>query len=130
MAVTVMICLQCRRRRFHPWVGKIPSRKEWLPTVVFLPGEFHGKKGLVGYSPWGHKESVMTERFSVTANFHFHLSLPSLFHSEGNVEFHHFHKILLMTQTSPNNVGKDCTRQEMVPYEGSIFKAGYHTIPS
>ena len=43
------------------WVGKIPWRREWLPTPAFLPGEFHGQRILVGYSPWGHKESDMTE---------------------------------------------------------------------
>ena len=32
---------------------KIPWRREWLPTPVFLPGEFHGQRNLVGYSPWG-----------------------------------------------------------------------------
>ena len=40
---------------------KIPWRREWLPTPVFLPGEFHGQRSLVGFSPWGHKESDMTE---------------------------------------------------------------------
>ena len=34
---------------------------EWQPTPVFLPGKFHGQRSLVGYSPWGHKESDMTE---------------------------------------------------------------------
>ena len=48
---------QCRRHGFHPWVGQIPWRREWLPTPVFLPGEFHGQRSLVGYSPWGRKES-------------------------------------------------------------------------
>ena len=43
--------------RFDPWVRKIPWRKEWQPTPVFLPGESHGQMSLVGYSPWGHKES-------------------------------------------------------------------------
>ena len=51
---------QCRRHRFDPWVRKIPRRKEWQPTPVFLPGEIHGQRTLVGYSPWGHKESDMT----------------------------------------------------------------------
>ena len=37
--------------RFNPWVGKIPWRKEWLPTPVFLPGESHRQRSLVGYSP-------------------------------------------------------------------------------
>ena len=55
------IHLQGRRLRFDPWVGKIPHRREWLPTAVFLPGVFHGQRSLVGYSPWGHRESDTTE---------------------------------------------------------------------
>ena len=43
------------------WVGKIPWRREWLPTPVFLPRESHGQRSLGGYGPWGHKESDMTE---------------------------------------------------------------------
>ena len=46
------ICLQCRRAGFYPWVlyswvGKIPWQREWQPTPVFLPGEFHGQRSLV-----------------------------------------------------------------------------------
>ena len=55
---------QCRRwqeMRFDPWVGKIPRRRKWQPTPVFFPGKFHGQRSLVGYSPWGPKESDMTE---------------------------------------------------------------------
>ena len=55
-----------KRPEFHPWVGKIPWRREWLPTPVFLPGEFHEQKSLVGYSPWGHKESESTERLTLS----------------------------------------------------------------
>ena len=44
-----------------PWVRKIPWRRTWQSTPVFLPGEFHGQRSLVGYSPWGPKESDMTE---------------------------------------------------------------------
>ena len=44
------------RTRFDPWVGKNPWRREWQPTPVFLPREFHGLRSLVGYSPWGRKE--------------------------------------------------------------------------
>ena len=58
-------CLQCRRPRFDLWVRKKPQRGEWLPTLVFLPGEFHGKRSLVGYSPWGRKELDMTEQLSL-----------------------------------------------------------------
>ena len=50
-----------RETRFNPWVGKIPWRRKWQPTPVFLPGEFHGQMSLVGYNPWGHKESNTTE---------------------------------------------------------------------
>ena len=46
--------VQCGRPEFNRWV-------EWLPTPVFWPGEFHGQRNLAGYSPWGHKESDMTE---------------------------------------------------------------------
>ena len=46
---------QCKRHRFDPWVRKIPCRRKWLPTLVFLSGKSHGQKRLVGYSPWGHK---------------------------------------------------------------------------
>ena len=46
---------------FDPWVGKIPWRREQLPTPVFWPGESHGL-----YSPWGHRESDTTEQFSLS----------------------------------------------------------------
>ena len=59
------ICLQCRRPRFDPWVGKI-WRRDWQPAPVFLPGEFHGQRSLDGYSPWGHKESDTTEWLTLT----------------------------------------------------------------
>ena len=55
------ICLQCRRPGFDPWVGKIPWRRKWQPTPVFLPGKSHGQKSLAHYSPWGRKESDVTE---------------------------------------------------------------------
>ena len=53
------ILLQCRQfnRRcgFDPWVGKLPWKSAWQPASVFLPGESHGQRSLMGYSPWGHK---------------------------------------------------------------------------
>ena len=45
----------------EPWVGKIPWRRAWQPTPVFLPGESHGQRSLVSYSPWGRKELDTTE---------------------------------------------------------------------
>ena len=51
----------CGRPGFNPWVGKIPWRRKWQPTPALLPGESHGRRSLVGYSPRVHKESDMTE---------------------------------------------------------------------
>ena len=51
---------------FDPWVGKIPWRRKWQPTPVFLPGEFHGQRSLAGYSPWDGKESDTTVRLTFT----------------------------------------------------------------
>ena len=50
-------------------VGKIPWRRKWQPTPVFLSGEFHGQRNLVGYSPWGCRELYVSS-----------LSLPWLIH--------------------------------------------------
>ena len=47
---------KCRRHRFDPWVEKIPWRRKWQPTPVFLPGKSHGQKSLAGYSPRVTKE--------------------------------------------------------------------------
>ena len=50
---------QCRRHKrciFDPWVRKIPWRRKWHPTPVFLPGKSHGQRTLAGYSPCGHTE--------------------------------------------------------------------------
>ena len=55
-----------KRCRFYPWVGKIPWRREWQPTSEILSGEFHGQRSLPGYSPWGHKESEMTEQLTLS----------------------------------------------------------------
>ena len=52
------------KEEFHPWVRKIPWRMEWLPTPAFSPGEFLGQRILAGYSPWGFKESDITERLT------------------------------------------------------------------
>ena len=65
------ICLQCGRPGFDPWVGKIPWRRQWQPTMILLPGKSHGRRSLVSYSTWDCKESDTTERllsFSVYLN--------------------------------------------------------------
>ena len=60
----------CRRRKFDRWFRKIPWRREWQSTVVFLLEEFHGQRSLAAYNPWGHKESYLplTMRLLVLLN--------------------------------------------------------------
>ena len=54
------------------WVPSLgwedPWSREWLPTLVFLAGDFHGQRSLVGYSPWGRKESDMTKQLNKNSN--------------------------------------------------------------
>ena len=57
-----------KRCGFDPWIGTIPWRRKWQPTPVFLPEKSRGQRSLVGYSPWGQKESDLTECLS-TAMF-------------------------------------------------------------
>ena len=54
-------CRRCRKHGYDPGVGKIPSRRKWQSTPVFLPRKFHGQNSLAGYSPWGCKEVNMSE---------------------------------------------------------------------
>ena len=54
-------CGRYKTCRFDPWVRKTPWRRKWQPTPVFFPGESFGQRSLVGYTPWGRKESDITE---------------------------------------------------------------------
>ena len=62
------ICLQFRRPEFNPWVRKIPRRRKWQPTPVFLPGKSHGQRSLEGYSSWGLKELDTTEQQTLSGS--------------------------------------------------------------
>ena len=62
---------------FHFGIPPI-RRRQWHPTPVLLPGKSHGRRSLVGCSPWGLEESDTTERL------HFHFSLPCIGEGNGN----------------------------------------------
>ena len=67
----------------HDWfhlgeVIRVSWRRQWHPTPVLLPGKSHGRRSLVGCSPWGCYESDMTERL------HFHFSLSCIGEGNGN----------------------------------------------
>ena len=66
LVAQMVVCLQCGRPGFHPWVRKVPWRRAWQPTSVFLPGKAHGWRSLAGYSPWGHKKSDTTELLTLS----------------------------------------------------------------
>ena len=72
-----------------PESGKIPWRRAWQPTPVFLPGESHGHRSLAGYSPWGPKESDMTECLTHThTHTHTHMHTHAHVYTHTHVGWH------------------------------------------
>ena len=67
-------CRRYRQHGFDPWVGKIPWRRKWQPTPVFLPGKFHGQRSLAGYKPWNCKR-VGHNLVTKHTHTHTHLSI-------------------------------------------------------
>ena len=72
------VCLQCGRLGFDPWVANFPWRRKWQPTPVLLPGKSHGRRSLVGYSPWGRKDSDTTERLYFISYMYIYMILSML----------------------------------------------------
>ena len=76
-----------RRHKFYPRARKVPWRRAWQPTSVFLPGESHGQRSLSGlYSPWGRKESDMTGMTEHThrhthTHMYIHMAFPIYIHT-------------------------------------------------
>ena len=58
-----------KRPGFNPWVRKILWRRAWLPPPVLLPGESHGERSMVGYTPWGRTELDTTEATSTKSDY-------------------------------------------------------------
>ena len=83
---------QCWRCGFHPWIGKIPWRRKWQSTPVFLLGKSHGQRCLVVYSPWSSKrvghdsETKQKQQNLIILSQHF-----PMFESQ-NVNKHHLKK--------------------------------------
>ena len=65
-----------KRCGFNPWVGKIPSRRAWKPTLVFMPAESHGQRSLMGYNPSGSQSQTQLKQLS-TNNPHSNAGLTS-----------------------------------------------------
>ena len=60
---------KCKKCGSDPWVRKTPWRRKWQPALIFLLGKSHVQRSLVGYSPWGCKESDTTERTVCRGDF-------------------------------------------------------------
>ena len=58
---------------FDSWVRKIPWRRKWQPTPIFLPGKSHGQRNLGGYSPWSHKSWTQLSNLTTTTVY---MSMP------------------------------------------------------
>ena len=89
------ICLQCGRPRFDHWIRKTHWRREWQPTPVFLPGEFHGQRSLAGYKSMG------SQGVRLNQHFHFLLFSSCCLHPQSNssIGIQHFLKLLLGVYT-------------------------------
>ena len=83
---------QCWRHGFNPRFWKIPWRRTWQPTPVFLPGKSHGQRSLVGYRLWGHKESETTELNWIELNY-----LCKVLRSENYADFCCGRQLLLLS---------------------------------
>ena len=68
---------ELKRDGFDSWVGKIPWSRKWQTIPVFLPGKPYGQRSLAGYSPWGQKESDMTDLHTHT-HTHTHIHTHTL----------------------------------------------------
>ena len=73
---------------FNPLIEKIPWRKEWLPTPVFLPEEFHRQRSLVGYSSWDSKELGTTEQLSRKTDNDVHRAFAFVFSCSWRRQWH------------------------------------------
>jgi len=83
------IHLPSRRHGFDLWVRRIPWRRKWQPSPVFLPGKSHGQRSLAGYSPWGRKESGTTEVTKQHPNPYYFLTHASSRLDRAGIPSHH-----------------------------------------
>ena len=85
--VALVVKRRHKRHGYNPWVRKIPWRRNWQLTPVFLPGKFHRQRSLVGYSPWGHKELDMTEQARTRSSFFHQAHIPCVLIPESKADF-------------------------------------------
>ena len=105
-----------RRCRFNPWVRRIPWRRKWQSTPLFLPGKYHG---LVGYSPWGHKNLDTIYRLNNNNNGSYREKLPARFLRENKSPWG-LVECLLWSIPHPDNT----PHSHMNPKELTVLSSG------
>ena len=95
---------ETKRDGFNPWVRKVPWRRAWQLTPVFLPLESHGQRGLMGYSPQAHKEKDTTEA-TQQAHTHFHFLVQCLWYFASCVS--HLNSLRPFSMTSNHVPGSE-----------------------
>ena len=102
---------ECKRRGFDPWVGKIPWRRKWQLTPVFLPGKSHGQRSLAGYSPRGRKRVGHASVTKQQEEEIWRSANPSVIH----LHFY-FNWLTIISTTKP------------IPYSGDVVSANWNRV--
>ena len=116
---------QCRRHRFDPCVGKIPWRRKWQPTPIFLPEKFSGQRSLVGYSLWDHKELDMTDW--AHTNTHTHPEREKHWQMHTHIPFQLSFKLCHQKTTYSAFMPVELTASVSLPTEICLVRAALHT---
>ena len=115
-------CRRCRRRRFDPWLRRIPQRRKWQLTPVFLPGKSREQKSPMGYSSWGRR--VRHNRAGMHGGMQ--TALPPSAIKDGVSRTEHQSLMLLEQSTtnwvSPFRVLEACTLQSRCQQPGSSWR--------
>ena len=80
---------QCGRPRFVSWVGKVPWKRKWQSTPALLPGKSHGRRSLIGYSPWVAKSQTQLSDFTSVQSLSYPTPWDPMNHSLADLPVHH-----------------------------------------
>ena len=126
--------MRCKRGGFDPWVIKIPWRRAWQPTPVFLPGKSHAQRSLVGYSSCRRKELDTTERLSTHAHVCIYMSIIALSlhtyshthtHTHTHTHFTQFPKWILAINTFIHRTLHSTSMALKWPISPALFLAAF-----
>ena len=118
-------CRRQKKHRFNPWVKKIPWRRKWPLTLVFLPGKSHGHRRLMGYSPWGQKELDMTEHIGIKHSKNIlHICTHTHTHTSIYILFSQFSCSVVSSYLWPSGL-----QHARLPYPSPTPRVGSYSCP-